>query len=586
MAIAAIDLGTSNSLVSVWRGERAELVPGETGSLLLPSAVSIDDDGGILTGKAARERLVTAPERTATGFKRLMGTGRTSILGGKAFAPEELSSFILRRLKQDAEAFLGQPIDEAVISVPAYFNDRQRSATKKAGALAGLRVERLVNEPSAAALACRMVNREGGFTALVFDLGGGTLDVSVVDCFENVISVLAVAGDNMLGGNDFDLSLAHAFCEKNGISFDMLSPALKADLLFRAEGVKRALSQRSEAALSIAEGPLAGTLELDRQALVDLCAPLFLRMEQPVRRALADCRMDADDIGHVVLVGGSCHMPVVRQFLHQLLQREIDAPFSPDTVVALGAGMYAGMRARRDEVRDIVMTDLCPFSLGTAVSERKGGEPMFSPIIERNSSLPGSQTKRYYTTVDNQKTVAVEVFQGEEMLCRDNLLLGVLKVPVPPAPAGKESVDVCFTYDINGILSVEVTVTSTGAKHTQVFSDSGETAEGEVDARLKELAAMRMAEADALRSVRERGRRLYAQCLGQERENISVLMSRFEDRIKNAGLSQKMRELKRMEELLDETERQLSGYGRLPSDLSGGTEEGGRTEDGGDVPLQ
>ena len=573
MAIAGIDLGTSNSLVSVWHGGKVELVPGETGSFLTPSAVSIDEDGGILTGQAARERLVTAPERSATGFKRLMGTGRTCILGGRPFAPEELSSFILRRLRQDAEAYLGEDVAEAVISVPAYFNDRQRAATKKAGIMSGLRVERLVNEPSAAALACRMVNHGGSFTALVFDLGGGTLDVSVVDCFENVISVLAVAGDNRLGGTDFDQCIARAYCQKNNIAFDSLPPDLRADIMFRAEGLKKELSLRDSASLTISEGPLAGSLEADQQRLVDLCAPLFQRMGQPVRRALADCRMNAGDIGHVVLVGGSCRMPVVRQFLSQLLRREIDAPFSPDTIVGLGAGMCAGMRERRDEVRDIVMTDLCPFSLGTGVSH-EGGDLLFSPIIERNTSLPSSQTKRYYTTVDDQRTVAVEVYQGEEMLCKDDLCLGVLKVPVPPAPAGTESVDVCFTYDINGILAVDVTVTSTGERFSRVFSDSGNLTEQEVGARLEELASMRMHESDALRAVREKVRRLYAQCLGKDRETLSRHMERFEKNCENAGLSQKKREIQRMEALLAGMDRYVSGYGRLPSDFEEVPEDG------------
>ena len=576
MATAGIDLGTSNSLVAVWRDGQAKLVPGEGGALLTPSAVSLDEDGSILAGQAARERLVTAPERTTTGFKRIMGSGRTCMLGGREFAPEELSSFVLRKLKRDAEAFLGEAVEEAVISVPAYFNDRQRAATKKAGALAGLRVERLVNEPSAAALACRMVNREGGFNALVFDFGGGTLDVSVVDCFENVISVLAVAGDNMLGGSDFDLCLALAYCERNGIAFDALSPSLRADILFRAEGLKRQLTVRNEAQLAIAEGTLAGELALDRQGMVDLCAPLFQRMAVPVRRALADCRMDAGDMDHVVLVGGSCHMTVVRQFLGQLLRREIDAPFSPDTVVGLGAGMCAGMRERREEVRDMVMTDLCPFTLGTGVAH-EGGNLLFSPIIERNTSLPGSRTKRYYTTVDGQKTVAIEVFQGEEMFCKDNLCLGVIKVPVPPAPAGEESVDVSFTYDINGILEVDVTVNSTGERRSQVFSDSGARTEEELGARLKELAAMRLAEEDEMRAIREKARRLYAQCLGRDRDTLAMRMERFEGACKNAGLSQRKREVQHMHALLEEMEKRISGYGMLPSDFE--------AEDGS-VPLQ
>ncbi len=580
MAIVGIDLGTSNSLVSAWRGGQAELVPNGLDTFLTPSAVSIDDDGEILTGHVARERLITAPDRTTTGFKRIMGTGKACVLGGTSFTPEELSSFILRSLKRDAEAFLGEEVEEAVISVPAYFNDRQRAATKKAGIMAGLKVERLVNEPSAAALACRMVNQGNSFTAMVFDLGGGTLDVSVVDCFENVISVLAVAGDNKLGGSDFDLCLARAFCEKNAIAFDALAPAQRADLLFRAEGVKRELSLRDEAAFTVADGPLAGSLALTQQRLVNLCAPLFQRMALPVRRVLADCQMNIDDIGHVVLVGGSCHMPVVRQFLRQLLRRDIDAPFSPDTIVALGAGMYAGIRERRDEVRDLVMTDLCPFSLGTGVSHDGGDGLLFSPIIERNSSLPSSQTKRYFTTVDNQKIVAVEVYQGEEMLCRDNLCLGVLRVPVPQAPAGQESVDVCFTYDINGILAVNVTVTSTGAHFEQVFSDSGSYTEQEIGARLEELAAMRMRESDALRAVQEKVRRLYAQCLGPDRELLTRLLERFEKNAAGAGLSQKKRELQRMEAKLAEMERYISGYGRLPSDF----EENAGGE--GEEPIQ
>ena len=592
MPIIGIDLGTSNSLAAVWRNGSAELVPNNSGSFLTPSAVSLDEDGGLLVGQSARERLITAPDVSATGFKRVIGTGSSCLLGAKVFMPEELSSFVLRKLKGDAEAFTGEKIEEAVISVPAYFNDRQRAATKKAGLMAGLKVDRLINEPSAAALACRLVNSKTDFTAMVFDFGGGTLDVSIVDCFDTVISVLAVSGDNQLGGRDFDLCLAKAFCEKNNIAFDALSSASRADLLLRAESVKKELSERENAVLSISGTPYSGVLELNRQRLVNISAHLFQRMAVPVRRALADSQMRMDDIEHVVLVGGSCRMPVVREFLHQLLHRDIDLPFSPDTIVALGAGMCAGMRERRDEVRDWVMTDICPFSLGTGVRHEGEGGLLFSPIIERNSSLPCRETKRYYTTSDYQKSVAIDVYQGEEMLCKDNLLIGELHVPVPPAPSGKESVDVSFTYDIDGILIVDVTVTSTGEHFSRVFSEESGYTEKELRGRMDELAAIRMGEDDALRALREKTRRLYSQCFGRDRELIASHAERFERCVRGAGLSVMKRELQRMEKWLGEMERYIAGWGRLPSDFyefedGAGMNEGNADESSGHSdPLQ
>ena len=250
MAVIGIDLGTTNSLAAVWQQDRSRLIPNALGDVLTPSAVSIDEDGTVLVGEAARQRLVSHPERSAAAFKRAMGTDRTYSLAGRTFTPEELSALVLRQLKQDAEAFLGEPVEEAVISVPAYFNDRQRAATKRAGQLAGLRVERLVNEPSAAALSCYKPE-EGEASFLVFDFGGGTLDVSVVECFDNVVNILAVSGDNALGGNDFDEVIAHLFCVENGLDYRGLDRAAKAILLEQAEKCKQALTENPMAVMIV-----------------------------------------------------------------------------------------------------------------------------------------------------------------------------------------------------------------------------------------------------------------------------------------------------------------------------------------------
>ena len=249
MAIIGIDLGTTNSLVSVWKDGKSVLIPNSLGGFLTPSVVSVDEDGSILVGNVAKERLISHPERSAASFKRLMGTSRKQNLGGQQFSPEELSSFVLRRLKEDAQAYLGEPVTEAVISVPAYFNDNQRFATKAAARLAGLHAERLINEPSAAALASRLNNTEKDQSFLVFDFGGGTLDVSVVDCFDNVIEISAVAGDNHLGGNDFDQAIARYFCQENGIAFDLLPSVRQAALLKQAELCKQALTEQPQVLL-------------------------------------------------------------------------------------------------------------------------------------------------------------------------------------------------------------------------------------------------------------------------------------------------------------------------------------------------
>lgn len=574
MAVIGIDLGTSNSLVAAWTDDGVELVPNALGETLTPSVVSLDEDGTLLVGQAARERLITHPGLSVSAFKRAMGTDRTFALGSKLYRAEDLSALVLRKLRQDAEAFLGATVEEAVISVPAYFDDAQRAATKRAGQLAGLNVERLVNEPSAAALTCRLYDSDSDFTALVFDFGGGTLDVSVVDCFDTMVNVLAVAGDNKLGGTDFDLAIARAYCQANNLLFDALPNADKATLLQRAEQAKKQLSQQETTLLHINTGRLAGELALTQQGLVDVCAPLFQRMSVPLRRALADSDTSAKDISRVVLVGGSCHMPVVRVYLEQLLQRSIDAPFSPDTVVGLGAGLYAALTSQHVQteglLRSVVMTDLCPFTLGTSVKNNiEPDKVLFSPIIQRNTALPCSRTKRYYTTGDQQTRVHVDIYQGEQMHARDNLCLGELTVNVPPRPKGKESVDVTFTYDINGILVVDVLVNSTGERHRRLLGGKGRLSEEQVRKRLEELSTLVLNPRDdeRCRTLCARAESLYAQATGDLRDAIEARYHDFVQDMHTVSPAMLERLIPRMQRFLDSVEQQVQGMGVLPADV-------------------
>ena len=393
MAIIGIDLGTTNSLAAVWRNGRAELIPNGAGEYLTPSAVSIDEDGTVLVGQAARDRLITHPERTAALFKRDMGTEKQFDLGGRKFTPEELSALVLRKLKEDAEAYLGEPVAEAVVSVPAYFAEAARTATKRAGALAGLTVERLVNEPSAAAVAGRIGEGDEEKTCLVFDFGGGTLDVSLVERFDNVVSVTAVSGDNRLGGRDFDKAIAQGFCEDCGIDWDSLERAQRELLLRQAEQCKIALTNRKNVLMVCALGegePVS--LTLTNEWLIRKGASLFKRLTAPIRRVLADSGLRAESLDELVMVGGSSRMPSVRGYIAKTLGREPAAGARPDTAIALGAGICGGMKARAEGLRELVLTDVCPFTLGTNVANPADpARPILSPIIERNSVLPSSK---------------------------------------------------------------------------------------------------------------------------------------------------------------------------------------------------
>jgi len=530
--IIGIDLGTTNSLAAIWRDGKAQLIPNALGQFLTPSCVGIDDDGTVLVGEAARERLQTHPDRTAAVFKRYMGSERETRLGGRAFRPEELSSLVLRALKQDAETFLGETVTEAIITVPAYFSDAQRKATRAAGQLAGLKVERLLNEPTAAAMAYGIQDRTLETKFLVFDLGGGTFDVSILELFDGVMQVHASTGDNFLGGEDFVTAMVDAFMGKSGIVKAMNGRALdgkqRQRLRDEAERAKRALSSAPTARMQFLFDGATFTWDLDEDGLTQLCEPLLVRLRQPVERALRDATIKASELDMVVLAGGATRMPVVRKLVSRMFGRFPAIDLDPDHAVALGAAVQAGLKMRDAALDEIVMTDVAPYSLGIAISRQIGQNNYESghylPIIERNSTVPISRVQHIATLADFQRELLVAVYQGEARRVIDNIFLGNIKFPIPAKKAGEITADVRFTYDVSGVLEAEITVRPTEEKHKLVITENaGVMTPQQIEQRLLELADLKIHPRDQLenRTLIARADRLYEELLGDARDFLA-----------------------------------------------------------------
>ncbi len=531
MAIVGIDLGTTNSLVSVFKNGKIEQIPNSFGELLTPSVVSFDEDGTIYVGKIAKERKITHPDVTISSFKTFMGTTKKYDIYGKEYSPEELSSLVIRQLISDAEKYLGEKVEEAVISVPAYFNNKQRNATKNAGLLAGIKVERLINEPSAAA-AYYYVNSAQKQTFLVFDFGGGTLDISIVDAFENVIEVVAIVGDNHLGGDDIDRKIAEEICRQNEIDFNELSSADKEKVLKTAESCKFLLNSESEVIVktNIEDREIEG--KISKKRLIEISLDIFTKIKRLLNKILKDSGISPNEIDNILLVGGSSNMKVIQEYISYITRKNLLYDYKPDMLVALGAGMVAGIKERKQELQDIVMTDVCPFSLGINVINRANANAtIFSPIIQRNTTLPISKVARYVTSADNQTDLRFGIYQGENYYCSDNLQIGEILVSVPKGPEGQEGADVRFTYDINGILEVEVKVVSTNeVKKLYIQSDDTSYTEEEMQKLMGELKELKKdyTKDEKVIYVLELGKRLYEENIGEIREIIGRELNSFE----------------------------------------------------------
>ena len=486
--VVGIDLGTTNSLVAQMRGDRPEIIANEAGKRLTPSIVGLDKHDKIHVGDTAKNQLIAMPERTVAEVKRLMGSPTKVKLGAREYTPQEISAFVLKRLKDDAERALGEAVAEAVITVPAYFTDAQRQATKDAGELAGFRVDRILNEPTAAALAYGLDHLDKEQFVLVYDLGGGTFDVSVLEMFEGVLDVKASAGNNHLGGGDFDRTvadwLAREFETAHGLD---LRKDVKAMVRLKqaAEQAKMELSSMTATTIMLpflavkGAEPLSLEVELTRGKLEELIGAMIRSTVEPVESALRDAKLDKSRITDVVLVGGSSRIPLVQSLLAEYFGKEARRGVHPDEAIALGAAVQAGLKSGAISTeRGIMITDVSPFTLGVEVvgntgSQKMGG--MFSPIIPRNSTVPVSRTEVYSTTADQQRIVDIKVYQGESRLVKNNTFLDSYSIDgIPPAPAGHEKVAITFTYDVNGILNCKTKIVSTGKEALLVVDKSAQ----------------------------------------------------------------------------------------------------------------
>jgi molecular chaperone HscC len=560
-----IDLGTTHSLIAVFQDGKAQLLPNPLGSYLTPSVVSVSDEDGLLVGQAAKERLLTHPNRTASIFKRHMGAEKLYVLEGEnhTFTAEDLSALVLQSLRADAEHVLGCEVHDVIISVPAYFNDTQRKATRNAAQIAGLNVLRLINEPTAAALSYGLHKAGNDNQFMVVDLGGGTLDVSVVELFENMIEVKASTGDNQLGGEDFTEVLAKLLKEQmhhcdqtraaasitpeylahnnaESRSKPKLHPTIKANkagldkqlsvfLHHQAERCKLALSTHDTSSWEAVFNEVPYAFTVTQIQFEQVATALLQRFKQAVERALRDAKSTPAQLHEVVLVGGASRMPIIRNALHRLLGKHLNTQVQPDEAIALGAAILAGLCAQDSSLDEIMMTDVCPYSLGIDIKNdndvRGTDGSLFSCIIERNSLVPVSRCESYNPTEDFQTDVALNIYQGEARLVRDNIKLGRLVIPLPRRKKDHLSIDVRFSYDVSGLLEVDAIVLPTGAKYSLSLLGQANSLSREEIAHCKaQLSRLKTTPRDQQenRSLIGRLERLYQESLGEERHAIQV----------------------------------------------------------------
>lgn len=558
--LIGIDLGTTNSLAACFLEWQSRIIPNRLGENLTPSVVSVDAEGNVYVGKTAKERGALHPLETASVFKRSMGTDKEYRLGNRTFRAEELSSLVLRSLKEDAESYLGQEITEAIISVPAYFNDMQRKATKRAGELAGLNVSRIINEPTAAAIAYGMGGDRENARYLVFDLGGGTFDVSILELYGPVMEVHAIAGDNFIGGEDFTMLLHAMFLRKAGIAPETLDLKTSNDVYQAAESAKCAFSRADSVTMRCTVGGQELEMELTLAEYEAACAPLLEKLRRPIERSLRDAKVRLDEIDRIVMVGGATRLPVVRRFVTKLFRQFPVLGVDPDEAIAIGAALQCAMKERNREIREVVLTDVCPFTLGTEVSVHNGAfeeSGHYLPIIERNTVIPVSRTQTVYTAHDNQTRVNVKILQGESRLSSNNLLLGELSVPVPAAPRGEQSLDITYTYDVNSLLEVEVKVHSTGLRRKVIIqNEQNRISDEEAAARFERLQYLKQHPRDEEPNRLQllRAERLYEESAVQLRGAIDLAVMEFERALSRQDRLEIERARKKFTKILDEIE--------------------------------
>ena len=556
MTILGVDLGTTNSLAVVYKDGKPVLIPNAFNEYITPSAVSILD-GKIVVGKLAKERLVTHPEYSASLFKRTMGSDVTYTLNRKEYDSATLSSFVVKQLIEDAQNYLHEEISEVVISVPAYFNARQRQDTKRIGELLGVKVERLINEPSAAAIACHMDDEYETF--VVFDFGGGTLDVSVVDCFENVISINAISGNNHLGGTDFDRAMAEYFCSKNGLNYNVLDSSFQQSILRACEQAKIKLSTQNVVEVSLVHLNKNYNCVFDENVLLNITKSLLDSCKNVIGKAVKDSGFSASELDSLILVGGSSQMPVLQHYLSDALNIPVLKEANMDSLVVLGLGKYIGIKQRDESIKDVVVTDICPFSLSTSTyNEQNPDLELSTVLIPKNSVLPVSKKMTLRTVHKGQTKVNISVFQGQAMYAKENLFLGQAFIHVPRNMHDYESFDLIYSYDINSMLYVEAIVHST--KEHYIFRVSKGDVLEKVDASVRldsiKEVALTLYQNNEVDALLARIERIYQEV---DDETQEYLMRLHADFIKDMDIlinnvQKRMRLINQVSRILDQIE--------------------------------